>query len=129
MSKRRASQSSSEGCEGSAAQIEQLFSLVAELRSDFAMLQAYRRQTDADHTAATVEETRPPGNWQHVGEVMFLTGRCNSTIHKWIRRKKVRVHQPNGPRTAILIDIDNLPPGVSRSVNSAVDTPQADRSS
>jgi hypothetical protein len=108
---------------GSAAQIAQLFAAVAQQRLDHAILaeefRAYRSRTDAEDTAAIGnEDHRPLGDWRTVGEIVFLTGRCNSTIHKWIRRKKVRVHQPNGPRTAILIDIDNLPPGVSRSVNS-----------
>jgi hypothetical protein len=115
-----------------AAQIEQLFSLVAQLRLDFVVLSAefqdYRSRTDAEHTAATVEDCRPPGDWLCVGEIAFLTNRCSSTIHKWVRLKKIRFYQPGGPRTAIWIDAENLPAGVHRSAQTAVDTPRSGRS-
>lgn len=56
-----------------------------------------------------VEEYPPAGNWQSIGEVMFITDRKHSTVRKWIKEKKVRSHQPGGPRTAIKIDVDSLP--------------------
>jgi hypothetical protein len=109
----------------SSAQIKQLIASLATLRDEFA---AYRALTDAAIAALEMgnivprvpvekDEERPPaGNWQPVKEIMFLTGRSNSTIHKWIRQAKLRVYQPRGKRTAILIDADQLPPPwVSRS--------------
>jgi hypothetical protein len=112
------------GCDGS-VQVEQLTADLAMLREEFA---TYRTRTDAAIDAllqmrsivplAVVENFRPQGNWKSVKYVMDFTGRTNSAVHKWIKSKKIRVYQPGGPRTAIEIDVDSLPPKVSRSVNT-----------
>ena len=137
MNKRRTSASSNEVTASrlrgrvSSAQVEQLIASLATLHEEFSAMRkefaAYRARTDAAIDALqlrnivpltaveNVEERRPPGNWQCVQQIMHLAGCSNSTVHKWIKKKKVRVYQPGGPRTAIQIDVDSLRPRVSRS--------------
>jgi hypothetical protein len=95
--------------------------LIAKLFAAFsesAAIAAAKQTPPIIEPLATVEDHRPLGNWQSVGEIMFLTGRCSSTVHKWIAKGKVRKHQPGGPRTAIEIDVNSLPPGVRKCTES-----------
>jgi hypothetical protein len=107
---------------GESRAIDELFAMIAELRRDIDKLTATKALCTVS-PATTIENAgeedhRPPGNWQSVKEIMFLTGRCSSCIYKWARLKKIRVFQPAGLGTAIQIDLDSLPAGVRRSANS-----------
>jgi hypothetical protein len=95
--------------------------LIAKLFAAFiesAAIAAAQQTPPIIEPLATVDDRRPPGNWRSVKQVMDISSRTNSAVHKWIRQKKVRVFQPGGPRTAIEIDVDSLPvpAAVSRRV-------------
>jgi hypothetical protein len=55
---------------------------------------------------------RRPGNWMTVKDLAHAIGKSEENVRKMIRQKKLDVYQPGGPRTALEVNADRLPPKV-----------------